>query len=105
MSKKKNLTTAERIRAKLTLQNVRKALAVASVALYLLAIIGLVAVRFVPAKYLLVLIPVSAIGMAVILRAQFAKNVSKAKSAWLIALSLLVGVVSIGAFSTAILIS
>ncbi len=105
MAKKKNLTTAERIRAKLTLPNVRKALAVASVALYLLAIIGLVAVRFVPAKYLLVLIPVSAIGMAVILRAQFAKNVSKAKSAWLIALSLLVGVVSIGAFSTAISLS
>jgi len=99
-NKKKQQTRLEKIRGKVTWQNTRKALAVISAVLYLLAVITLAVVKFVPAKYLLVIVPISALGMVVLLRAQFTKKASVLKNTVLITLSLLIGVVSVGAFST-----
>lgn len=88
-----------------TLLTVRKVLAVASLVAYLLAVGSLVVAKFIPAKYLWILLPLSAIGMAVVLRAQFRKNVSTLKSVWLIILSLVIGGVSVAAFSTVMSLS
>ncbi len=102
MSERKNLATARHASATLT---VRKVLAVTSLLAYLLAVGSLVVAKFIPAKYLWILLPLSAIGMAVVLRAQFRKNVSTLKNVWLIILSLVIGGVSVAAFSTVMSLS
>ncbi len=99
---KKQVTPPPAWYRKLSLDTVRKLLALLAATLYVAAIIALVVVKFIPGKYLVVLVLVSAVAMAVILRAQLRSHVSTAKNVWLIALSLLVGVVSVGAFSTAV---
>lgn len=105
MSERKNLAAARRAPATQTLLTVRKVLAVASLVAYLLAVGSLVAAKFIPAKYLWILLPLSAIGMAVVLRAQFRKNLSTLKNIWLIILSLVIGGVSVAAFSTVMSLS
>lgn len=102
MSERKNLAAARRASATLT---VRKVLAVTSLVAYLLAVGSLVVAKFIPAKYLWILLPLSAIGMAVVLGAQFRKNVSTLKNVWLIILSLVIGGVSVAAFSTVMSLS
>ena len=105
MSERRDLAPAHRAPTKLTLLTVRKVLAVASLVAYLLAVGSLVVAKFIPAKYLWILLPLSAIGMAVVLRAQFRKNVSTLKNVWLIILSLVIGGVSVAAFSTVMSLS
>lgn len=99
------MAPAHRAPTTLTLLTVRKVLAVASLVAYLLAVGSLVVAKFIPAKYLWILLPLSAIGMAVVLRAQFRKNVSTLKNVWLIILSLVIGGVSVAAFSTVMSLS
>lgn len=105
MSERKDLAAARRAPATLTLLTVRKVLAVASLVAYLLAVGSLVVAKFIPAKYLWILLPLSAIGMAVVLRAQFQKNLSALKNIWLIVLSLLICGACVVAFSTVLSLS
>lgn len=90
----------DRPRAVMTLAYARKAAAVLSAVAYVAAVAGLVVVKLVPLKYLLVLVLLTAIGMAVLLRAQLRKQLSRAKSVASIVLSLLISLICAGVLAT-----
>lgn len=102
VSKKKQPTRMQAWRAKLTLANVRRVFGVVAAITYLLAAVAVLWVGLLPVKYLLVVLLVSGIGMAVLLRAWWRNHASKAKNIALIVLAVIVTAISIGVLNAAV---